>query len=74
MKKFLLTLLLVALVSCSSDDDDNNCITCKVEGISFGDACKGENGNAFLEGEDTGIAFEEYAEAMEESIEGVTCK
>ena len=72
MKKFLLSLLLVSFISCSSDDD-GNCITCKVDGISLGEACKGENGNAFLHGEDTGVAFEDYAEAMEESVEGATC-
>lgn len=73
MKKFLLTLLLVALVSCSSDDDGNDCITCKVSGISLGEACKGENGNAFIDGEDMNVPFEDYAAAMEESFEGATC-
>lgn len=72
MKKFLFILLVVAFVSCSSDDD-SNCITCKVSGISFGEACKGENGNAFVDGEDTNVAFEDYAEQMEDSVEGVTC-
>lgn len=72
MKKFLFILLLVVFVSCSSDDD-KDCITCKVSGISFGEACKGENGNAFLEGEDTGVAFEEYAEVIEASVEDSSC-
>lgn len=73
MKKFLLALLLVSFVSCSSDDN-GDCITCKVEGISLGEACKGENGNAFVDGEDTNVAFEDYATIFKETFEDATCK
>lgn len=65
MKKLILSALLLAgmtFVACSSDDDNGgNCITCTFEGESE-QVCKGDNGNAFVDGEDQGITFEEAVE------------
>ena len=74
MKKLVLGALLLGLVviSCKKDDDggDNNCQTCDAyteQGATFPEVevCKGDNGNAFLEGTDTTVPFSQYITALE---------
>lgn len=58
----------LAIVSCSKDDDkggNGNCVTCDEftqAGITLPaeEVCKGDNGNAFIEGEDSGMSYDQY--------------
>lgn len=77
MKKLAFSALILGLfftVSCNKDDDggggNDNCQTC--EAYEFGgvnipseEVCEGENGNAFVDGNDTGMSFDDYITTME---------
>lgn len=75
MKKLVLGALLLGLVviSCKKDDDggsDNNCQTCDaytLQGVTFPEVevCKGDNGNAFVAGQDTTVSFSQYITSLE---------
>lgn len=63
MKKIILSAALLAglaFASCSKDDgnDDNRnrCFTCNSIEI-----CEGDNGNAYLQGQDTGVDYDSVA-------------
>ncbi len=76
----MFTVLVVSaftFVSCGSDDDggsSNTCQTCseytvEVDGqtqtVPAIEVCEGENGNAFISSEDTGVAFDSYIQTQE---------
>jgi len=78
MKKFILSFAVIAAIgftSCSSDDDnggndDNGCVTCDGyeilgQSVPAMEVCEGENGNAFVQGEDTETAFDEFIAGLE---------
>ena len=81
MKKILFALTLMAsvgIVSCSSDDDSGsdddmngqNCVICaatEIQGqmIPESEVCEGENGNAFSNGIDLTIPFDEFIDLQE---------
>lgn len=79
MKKLLLAVALLAgmtFVACSSDDDggsnnnNSNCVTCDSyeilgQTVPEMEICEGENGNAFIDGEDTGEDFDTYVSGYE---------
>lgn len=80
MKKLVLSMVLLAgltIVSCSKDDDggsNSGCVTCDsytVMGMEMPEqeVCKGENGNAFVDGEDTEMTFDTYVNALETQTE-----
>lgn len=73
MKKLILSAALIAGVSfftaCNNDDDGGNnntnggCLTCTMSagGMTIEqDVCEGENGNAFVDGTDSGMAYDDY--------------
>lgn len=75
MKKLILLAITVAALgftSCGNDDDGGNpsCRTCSADGESS-EVCEGENGNAIVDGEDSGIAFQDFIDLAE--LGGVTC-
>ena len=54
----------LAIVSCSKDDDGGgNCVSCDFEGHAQ-DVCKGDNGNAFMNGVDSQINFDEFVDTF----------
>lgn len=64
----------MTFVACSDDDGDKkssgNCVTCAaytMQGMSMPEqkVCKGENGNAFVDGEDSGISYAQAIQAFE---------
>lgn len=76
MKKVLFSALILGLVfttSCNKDDDgggDDGCQTCDgytIEGIDFPEqrVCEDDNGNAVVDGQDTGTDYDQYIEALE---------
>lgn len=73
MKKilFLAAFAAFALTSCGSDDDGGGCQTCTVQGATSVEVCQGDNGNAFVAGQDTTVAFSVYIAGLEAA--GSTC-
>ena len=74
MKKIILAVALLAgmtFVACSNDDDKNgNCVTCRVQGQSA-EICKGDNGNAFVGGQDSEMSYDDYVDLIEST--GADC-
>lgn len=73
MKKLLLTFAAftaLAYISCSKDDSSARCSVCT---FSQGDVnisesvCEGDNGNAYVQDEDTGIDYDSYISDATES-------
>ncbi|HHC80641.1 MAG TPA: hypothetical protein ENK46_12210 [Flavobacteriia bacterium] len=72
IKIVLLSLTISSFVACSSNDDTEDmvkeCVTCDaynpLEGptVPEREICKGANGNAFIQGTDTTIEYNEYIE------------
>lgn len=77
MKKLMLSTLvigsLLVLTSCKSDDDggSDDCTSCTVQGAPAIEICEGENGNAFVSGQDTEVEYDGYVSALETA--GATC-
>ncbi len=65
-----LSLFSMMILSCSKDDKVT-CTTCRSEQTSNFELCKESNGNASVNGEDTGIKYEVYLADLQET--GVTC-
>jgi len=78
MKKLILLVSVVSIISfsaCSSDDDNKEeketCVTCAaydIQGTAVPaiDICKGENGNAFIQGIDSTVAYDTYISTLEQ--------
>ncbi|MBY8963642.1 hypothetical protein KJK34_12835 [Flavobacterium sp. D11R37] len=73
MKKIVFAVAAFAvmvIISCSSDDSSSNCAVCTFnqEGVNISESvCEGENGNAYLNDQDTTIDYEEYISSAEDS-------
>tara|TARA_R110002050_G_scaffold54303_2_gene122917 strand:- start:11799 stop:12032 length:234 start_codon:yes stop_codon:yes gene_type:complete len=77
MKKFMLLALAIGTLgfaSCDKDDDggDDKCTSCTVQNAPAIQICEGENGNAFIAGQDSGVEYAGYVSAIKTS--GATCK
>jgi len=57
-------------VSCSNEDKVT-CTTCQSEQTPNFELCKESNGNASVNGEDTGVKYDIYLANLQET--GVTC-
>jgi hypothetical protein len=72
MKKvfFILSIFSILVFSCKSDDTPD-CRTCSSEITPPFELCKESNGNASVNGEDTGVKYNIYREGL--LNEGVSC-
>lgn len=56
----------IMFVSCNKDDDgggSNNCVTCTIMEQNM-EVCN-QDGNAFVDGQDSGMEFDQYIEIAE---------
>ena len=61
----------MTIVACSNDDDkggNSNCITCTAQGQSV-EICKGDNGNAYIGNQDSGVSYDDYVEVLDMSAD-----
>ncbi len=71
MKKYpFFALFIITLFSCK-DDDTPTCTICSSELTPAFELCKENNGNASVNGENTGVAYNIYLEGLLE--EGTSC-
>lgn len=71
MKKLLITLLILgSLLSCK-EDDTVTCTSCNSPQTSSFEVCRESNGNASVNGEDTGTSYDVYITGLEEA--GASC-
>ncbi len=73
MKKTLYTLLFLLLLFFTSckEDDTVSCTTCNSPQTTSFEVCEESNGNASVNGEDTGTRFDVYIEGL--IAAGATC-
>ena len=74
MKKsspFLILLLSVLLLSGCKDDDTLSCTTCNNPQTVAFELCRDGNGNALVNGEDTGTDYDLYRDDL--AATGVSC-
>ncbi len=66
MKKLLLAFVVLGALSLTSCGDDDDCKTCSdVLGLTEIKVCKLDNGNAEVDGTDTGTDYDTYISAYE---------
>ncbi|MBV1923030.1 MAG: hypothetical protein KUG68_03270 [Flavobacteriaceae bacterium] len=73
MKKILASLFLISLtliMSCS-DDKSKTCSTCNAPQTTSFELCQESNGNASVNGEDTGVSYAVYLADLE--TDGTVC-
>lgn len=71
LKSFLLICFVsLVLFSCKKDDDPS-CTSCSSSQTSTFEVCQESDGNASVNGENTGISFEIYIADLQEA--GATC-
>ena len=71
--KFLFCLLAsisLAITACE-DDEGSSCINCSSDATPDFELCRQSNGNASVNGEDTGTPYNQYLENLQET--GVRC-
>ena len=66
----LLSLFFMMTVSCSNEDKVT-CTTCRSDQTPDFELCKESNGNASVNGEDTGVKYDIYLANLQET--GVSC-
>ncbi len=66
MKKTLIIITVIVLFSCTKDDKVT-CTRCRSEQTPSFELCKESNGNASVNGEDTGINYEVYLADLQET-------
>lgn len=71
LKKIILTTILIACIISCNDDDSVTCTSCNSPQTSPFEVCKESNGNASVNGEDTGTRYDIYVEGLVEA--GATC-
>ena len=71
MKNIVYTLFIIAIVLSCSEEDSVSCTTCNSPQTTSFEVCKESNGNASVNGEDTGTNYNIYIEGLEEA--GATC-
>ncbi|MEL6811169.1 MAG: hypothetical protein AAFP76_07535 [Bacteroidota bacterium] len=67
---FMFCALGITLSSCK-DDDSRSCITCSSDQTPAFELCRESNGNASVNGEDTGTDYDIYFEGLQAS--GTNC-
>jgi hypothetical protein len=60
----------IALIACG-DNDDRACITCNSSQTMTFAVCEESNGNASVNGDDTGTSYSDYIEGLRAA--GATC-
>lgn len=71
MKKLLFILvILITIISCK-EDDSVTCTTCNSSQTIAFEVCQDSNGNASVNGENTGTSYDIYIADLEEA--GATC-
>jgi len=71
VKNIVYTLFIIAIVLSCSEEDSVSCTTCNSPQTTSFEVCKESNGNASVNGEDTGTNYNIYIEGLEEA--GATC-
>ncbi len=67
---FLSLLLTVFIISCK-EDDTRSCTTCSSPQTADFEVCEESDGNASVNGENTGTSFQVYITGLEDA--GATC-
>jgi len=71
LKKIFFTIAVLLLVFSCKDDDSRSCTTCNSPQTIAFEVCEESNGNASVNGENTGISYDIYIADLEEA--GATC-
>ena len=71
MKKLLFILLIITGIYSCNEDDSVTCTTCNSPQTTSFEVCRESNGNASVNGEDTGTNYDIYIAGLEEA--GATC-
>jgi len=69
-KQLFILLIITSLYSCN-EDDSVTCTTCNSPQTTSFEVCRDSNGNASVNGEDTGTNYDVYIAGLEEA--GATC-
>lgn len=69
--KFILISIGIAIVISCSDDDSRSCTQCTSDTTVPFEVCREANGNASVNGEDTGTDFDVYVAGLEDA--GASC-
>ncbi|HPF09943.1 MAG TPA: hypothetical protein PKW08_00495 [Flavobacteriaceae bacterium] len=70
MKKALFLIGIMMVVSCKKDDS-RSCTTCSSPETAAFEICRESNGNASVNGQDTGTDYDVYISGLEDA--GATC-
>jgi len=71
LKKIILTILISGSLFSCNEDDFVTCTTCNSSQTTSFEVCRESNGNASVNGEDTGTNYDVYIAGLEEA--GATC-
>jgi len=75
LKKSIRLFFLICIVfasSCQKDDSSlQSCVSCNSPQTTIFEVCKNSNGNATVNGENTGTEFDAYIDALEQA--GAAC-
>ena len=71
MKKGILLLFFLTMLMACSDDDERTCRFCSSDQTPEFELCRESNGNASVNGEDTGTNYEAYLDDLVDS--GASC-
>jgi len=71
LKKIFLSLFIFGSLFSCKEDDSVTCTTCSSSQTASFEVCNDSNGNATVNGEDTGTNYDVYIAGLEEA--GATC-
>lgn len=71
MKKILFTILILLFVFSCKEDDSVSCTTCNSPQTTAFEVCQESDGNASVNGENTGTSYDLYVADLEEA--GAIC-
>ncbi len=71
MKQLFITLFIVGSLFSCKEDDSVTCTSCNSPQTTSFEVCRDSNGNASVNGEDTGTNYDIYITGLEEA--GATC-
>jgi len=71
LKKILFFIVILVVVVSCKDDDSFSCTTCNSSQTIAFEVCEDSNGNASVNGENTGTSYDIYIAGLEEA--GATC-
>ena len=71
MKQLLITLFIFGSLFSCKEDDSVTCTTCNSPQTTSFEVCRESNGNASVNGDDTGTNYDVYITGLEEA--GATC-